>query len=61
MTVPFFVKGALFDRHRGGDILKMKNVASSEKALVAKIHKNTTSVHSLDMEERIIFGTGNNT
>ena len=49
------------DRHEGGDILKMKNVASSEKAFVAKTHENTTFAHSLDMDERMIFNIGNST
>ena len=50
-----------FDRREGGDILKMKNVASSEKAFVAKTNKNTTFAHSLDMDERIVFDIGNST
>ena len=39
----------------------MKNVASSEKAFVAKTHENTTFAHSLDMDERIVFDIGNST
>ena len=49
------------DQLLGGDILKKKDLASSEKALVAKTLENTTFAHSLDMEERVIFDIGNHT